>query len=222
MNGAHDLGGMDGFGPIKPEPDDYKPPFGAEWEGRVLAMTRALGASGAWNIDVGRYGIERLPAHVYLAATYYEKWFLRNEKLAVELGYVTPDELAAGHASTPAKPMPRPALKPEDAEKTTVRSTYTRPEQAPPRFSVGDRVTTRNMHPKSHTRLPRFARGKTGTVERIQGCHVYPDSYVATGDEDPQWVYTVVFDGHDLWGNDGDPNLDVSIEAFEPYLEAAG
>jgi hypothetical protein len=86
---------------------------------------------------------------------------------------------------------------------------------------VGDRVLAKNIHPKSHTRLPRFVRGHVGTIERIQGCHVYPDATVATGEEDPQWLYTVVFDGRDLWGPESDPTLEVSIEAFEPYLEAA-
>lgn len=220
MDGVHDLGGMDGFGKVKPEPED-KPPFSESWEGRVLAMTRALGKAGAWNIDVGRHGIERLPPHIYLAATYYQKWFLRNEKLCLETGLVAAEELAAGHASTPAKPLPRKVVTASDIADTLVRGSFGRPAQGPAKFKVGDRVLAKNIHPKSHTRLPRFARGHVGTIERIQGCHVYPDATVATGEEDPQWLYTVVFDGRDLWGPESDPTLEVSIEAFEPYLEAA-
>ena len=220
MDGVHDLGGMDGFGKVKPEPE-IKPPFSEVWEGRVLAMSRALGRVGAWNIDVGRHGIERLPPHIYLAATYYQKWLLRNEKLAVETGLVTAEELAAGHASTPAKALAGKVVTPDDIADTMVRGGYERPAQAPAKFKVGDRVKALNIHPKSHTRLPRFTRGHVGVIERIQGCHVYPDSYVARGEEDPQWLYTVVFSGPDLWGPDSDPTLEVSIEAFEPYLEAA-
>ncbi len=220
MDSVHDLGGMDGFGKVKPEPED-KPPFAETWEGRVLAMTRSLGSAGAWNIDFGRHGIERLPPHIYLAATYYQKWFLRNEKLCLETGLVTADELAAGHASTPAKPLPGKVVRPDDISTTMVRGSYGRPPQGPARFKVGDRVMALNIHPKTHTRLPRFVRGHVGTIERIQGCHIYPDSAATTGNDDPQWLYTVVFTGSDLWGPGSDPNLEVSIEAFEPYLEAA-
>ncbi|MGI9522420.1 MAG: nitrile hydratase subunit beta [Hyphomicrobiaceae bacterium] len=219
MNGIHDLGGMDGFGAVKPEPED-KPPFGEAWEGRVLAMTRALGAAGAWNIDVGRYGIERMPPHLYLTASYYQKWLLRNERLCLEKGFVTAEELAAGHASSPAKPFSGKVVASDDIAGTLVRSNYERVPKAEARFKIGDSVRTRNMHPKSHTRLPRFARGRVGNVERIQGCHVYPDAAVAEGREDPKWLYTVRFDGRELWGADTDPLLEVSIEAFEPYLEA--
>ena len=220
MDGVHDLGGMDGFGKVKPEPE-IKKPFGEVWEGRVLAMSRALGLAGAWNIDVGRHGIERLPPHIYLAATYYQKWFLRNEKLALEKGLVTADELAAGHASTPAKPLPGSVVTPDDISGALVRGGFEREAQGPARFKVGDRVVAKNIHPTSHTRLPRFVRGHAGRIERIQGCHVYPDSAVALGDEDPQWLYTVVFSGKTLWGPDCDPAVSVSIEAFEPYLEPA-
>lgn len=217
MNGVHDLGGMDGFGPVVEEADE--PPFHERWEGRVLGMTRLLGAIGAWNIDEGRYGIERLPPHVYLAASYYEKWFRRNEALAIERGLVTREELAAGHAAGAGVPLGK-AVTPEQAGELLTRGRYGRPQQAPAQFKVGDRVRTKNIHPKSHTRLPRFTRGHVGVIERIQGCHVYPDAYVAEGKEDPQWLYTVVFDGRELWGPDSDPTLEVSIEAFEPYLEA--
>jgi nitrile hydratase beta subunit len=220
MNGVHDLGGMDGFGEVQPESDN-KSPFSEAWEGRVLAMTRALGAVGAWNIDVGRYGIERMTPHVYLAATYYQKWFLRNERLCLEKGLVTTAELAAGHASGSAKPLSGKVVMPSDIGKTMVRGSYGRETNTTAQFKAGDRVRTKNIHPKSHTRLPRFTRGHVGVVERIQGCHVFPDTLVAKGNEDPQWLYTVVFDGRELWGADSDPMLEVSIEAFEPYLGAA-
>jgi nitrile hydratase len=82
-------------------------------------------------------------------------------------------------------------------------------------------VRTRNLNPPSHTRLPRYARGRLGTVEAIRGCHVFPDSVATGAGEDPQWLYTVVFAGRELWGEQSDPTLTVSIEAFEPYLERA-
>jgi nitrile hydratase len=82
-------------------------------------------------------------------------------------------------------------------------------------------VRAKNIHPVTHTRLPRYVRGHVGTVERDHGCHVFPDSAAIEAGENPQWLYTVVFDGRELWGEDSDPTVKVSIDAFEPYLEPA-
>jgi nitrile hydratase len=101
------------------------------------------------------------------------------------------------------------------------RGAYGRPAPAPARFKAGDRVRTKNFHTPTYTRLPRYARGHTGTVEAIRGCHVFPDSIAIGAGENPQWLYTVLFDGRELWGDSADPTLTVSIEAFEPYLEVA-
>ncbi len=87
------------------------------------------------------------------------------------------------------------------------------------KFKIGDRVRTKNIHPTTHTRLPRYARGHVGVVERLHGTHAFPDSVAAGKGDDPQWLYTVRFDAQELWGADADPKLKVSIEAFEPYLE---
>jgi nitrile hydratase len=101
------------------------------------------------------------------------------------------------------------------------RGSFSRPAGTSPRFAPGDRVRTKNINPPSHTRLPRYARGHVGVVEAIRGCHVFPDSVTTGGGENPQWLYTVVFDGRELWDKNADPTLKVSIEAFEPYLETA-
>lgn len=218
MDGIHDMGGMDGFGKVEAPPSE--PPFHAPWEGRVLAMNRAMVASREWNIDEGRYGIEILPAHLYLMTSYYERWFLRLENMCVDAGLVTREEIAAGRAQQAARPLKGDPLTPANVAKTYARGAFARQPVAPAVFKVGDRVRARNMHPKSHTRLPRFVRGHTGTVERVHGTHVYPDAAVAEKKEVPAWLYTVVFDNRDLWGPDADPTVQVSIEAFEPYLEA--
>jgi nitrile hydratase subunit beta len=218
MNGIHDMGGMDGFGKVDAPPAE--PPFHAEWEGRVLALNRVMQATGEWNIDVGRWWIETLPPAEYLASSYYRKWFVRLERLCLARGLVTKEEVAAGHADGPGRKLRR-VVPTAEAAALLSRRNYDLPPKTAARFKVGDRVTTKNMHPTSHTRLPRFARGRTGTVERIQGCHVYPDATVAEGVERPEWLYTVTFDGRELWGPDADPTVKVSIEAFEPYLETA-
>lgn len=218
MNGIHDMGGMDGFGKVEAPPQE--PPFHAEWEGRVLAMNRVMQATGEWNIDVGRWWIETLPPAEYLASSYYRKWFVRLERLCLARGLVTREEVAKGHAEGPGRKLRR-VVPAAEAAGLLSRKNYDLPPKGPAEFKVGDRVTTKNMHPTSHTRLPRFARGRTGAIERIQGCHVYPDATVAEGVERPEWLYTVTFDGRELWGPDADPTVKVSIEAFEPYLELA-
>jgi nitrile hydratase subunit beta len=217
MDGVHDMGGMDGFGAVEPEPNE--PAFHAPWEGRVLAMQRAMGYAGAWQIDMSRFAQERLPPQVYLGASYYQRWALAMEKNVVERGYAQPDELAAGHALRPGKTLPR-KLAPEAAAGLT-RGSFYRQAQAPARFKPGDRVRARNIHPPTHTRLPRYARGRVGVVELVHGCHAFPDAVAIDKGDDPQWLYTVVFDGRELWGPDADPTLKVSIDAFEPYLEPA-
>jgi nitrile hydratase beta subunit len=217
MNGVHDMGGMHGFGKVEPEPDE--PVFHAPWEGRVLAMNRAAGWLGLWNIDVGRQSRERLPAVVYLGSSYYRKWEVSLEGLCVQHGLLGEDELAAGHALRPAVPVKR-TLSAADAPRLLSRGNFERPASAPAKFKPGDRVRTRNINPPAHTRLPRYARGRTGRIETIRGCHVFPDSIVTGKGEDPHWLYTVVFDGRELWGDDADPTVKVSIEAWEPYLEA--
>ena len=186
----------------------------------MLAMQRALRATGAWNIDMSRFAQERLPAQVYLSSSYYQRWELGLERNALEHGLIDADELAAGHALRPAKPVKRVMTKDEIGQAFS-RGSFFRPARTEARFEAGDRVRAKNINPSSHTRLPRYARGHVGVVEAIRGCHVYPDSVAAGGGEHPQWLYTVVFEGRELWGEHADPTLKVSVEAFEPYLERA-
>jgi nitrile hydratase len=216
MNGVHDMGGMDGFGKVEPERNE--PVFHARWEGRMMAMTRAMGALGHWNIDIGRYGIEVLPPHVYLSSSYYRRWYFRTANLAVQRGLIGADELEAGRA---LHGKAGKTFSPADVERVSRRGSFGRTPAAPARFAVGERVRAVNIHPKSHTRLPRYVRGHAGVVERIHGAHVFPDAYVAGQGEEPQWLYTVRFDSRELWGPDADPTVRVSIDAFEPYLEHA-
>ncbi len=219
MNGLHDMGGMDGFGKVEPEAEE--PAFHAPWEGRVIALTRAMAAAGAWNIDMFRATRESQSPSVYLNSSYYKSWALVVEALAVKRGYVEPDELAAGHALHPARPLPRATLRPDDVCAAVRRGNYERPSTSPPLFAAGARVRTKNMHPATHTRLPRYARGRLGVIDRVLGFQVFPDSSALGDGDDARWLYVVVFDARELWGDDADPTLTVSIDAFEPYLDAA-
>ena len=219
MDGVHDMGGMDGFGKVEPEPNE--PVFHAPWEGRVLAMQRAMGFAGAWNTDMSRYAQERLPPATYLSVSYYKRWELAMEANVVERGYAGRDELTAGHALRQGTPLQR-KLSPELAAKGPGRGSFARETNRPALFKIGDRVRAKNIHPKTHTRLPRYVRDHVGEVVLVHGCHVFPDAVaLAMENENPQWLYTVRFDGRELWGADADPTVKVSVDAFEPYLQSA-
>jgi nitrile hydratase subunit beta len=218
MDGIHDMGGMHGFGKVEPEANE--PVFHAAWEGRCLALNRAMGAIGAWTIDEGRAGIEELMPDVYLTSSYYGKWALRLANLLIRRGFAAADEIAAGHALRPAH-APRRGFGTAEVPSTLIRGSFGRSAPTPARFKAGDRVRPKNIHPTTHTRLPRYARGRIGVVEAVRGCHVFPDTVAVGAGENPQWLYTVTFDGRELWGPDAESTLKVSIEAFEPYLDVA-
>jgi nitrile hydratase len=214
MNGAHDMGGAHGFGGVAPEPDE--PVFHADWEGRAFALVLAMGATGEWNLDESRFSRESLPPAEYLAKTYYEIWLAGLERLLADRGLAGPDEVEAGRSLRPAKPVRR-TLTPEGVAALGGSTRRDPPREA--RFAVGDRVRARNMHPPTHTRLPRYVRGRVGTIASVHGCHVFPDAHARGEGEDPQWLYSVSFAGDELWGDDGDPAATISVDAFEPYLE---
>lgn len=219
MNGGQDLGGMDGFGPVMPEPNE--PTFHAEWERRAFALTLAMAMPGGWNLDMSRFARENRPPHEYLSMSYYQIWLAGLDALMKERGLIAEDEIEAGKALHPAKPVKR-ILSAADVAQTlhrggpTERDTHTQAA-----FKAGDTVRAKTMHPAGHTRLPRYVRGHVGMIESVRGCHVFPDSNAMGKGEDPQWLYTVRFEGRELWGTDGDPTLTVSVDAWEPYLEKA-
>lgn len=219
MNGAQDLGGMMGFGPVAPEPNE--PVFHRDWERRAFAVTLAAAACGLWTLDEGRHARESLPPAQYLSKSYYDVWITALAKLAERHGLASAEEIATGRMSLPAREV-RAKLRAQDVGRGLAKGAPTdRPAPGPARFSVGDHVKTRVINPTTHTRLPRYARGKRGVVEAVRGAFVFPDSNAHGRGEDPRWLYTVRFDGAELWGADADPSTQVSIDAWEPYLEPA-
>ena len=212
-----DLGGRPGFGRVQPEPEGD--PFHANWEARTLALTLAMGATGAWNIDMSRAARETLPDYARL--TYYQIWLAALERLLSERGLATADEIAAGHARMPPLAL-KARLAAADVAAVLARGTpVEREPQQPARFAVGDAVRTRAARVPHHTRLPGYAAGKRGRIERVHGVHVFADTHAQGLGEQPQWLYTVVFDGRELWCGDATPGSTVSIDAWEPYLEHA-
>jgi nitrile hydratase subunit beta len=217
MNGAQDMGGMMGFGPVAPEQDE--PVFHAPWERRAFALTLAMSAPGGWNIDQSRAARESLNPAEYLAKSYYEIWIAGLEKLMAERGLVGADEIDAGKALHPPKPVPR-VLAAEKVPTVLASGGPTeRVAAAPQRFQVGQHVRAHNVHPTGHTRLPRYVRGRSGTITHVHGAHVLPDANAAGRGESPQWLYTVRFAARELWGEAADPTGTVSVDAWESYLE---
>jgi nitrile hydratase len=219
MNGAHDMGGMHGFGRVEPEPNE--PVFHADWEKRAFALTLAMATPGGWNIDMSRFTRENRPPAEYLSMSYYQIWFAALETLLKERALVSDDEIVVGHSLHPPKPVAH-TLSPGDVAQVLYRGGPTeRATNTTPAFKAGDKVRAKNINPPTHTRLPRYVRGHTGTIERVIGCHVFPDSNALGAGENPQWLYTVRFEACELWGADGDPSVAVSVDAWQPYLEPA-
>jgi nitrile hydratase subunit beta len=219
MNGAQDLGGMMGFGPVEPEEDE--PVFHAEWERLVFALTLAMGATGAWNLDASRHARESLDPARYLSSTYYQIWLEGLARLLREARLVTPEELATGRQVAPPAPLKR-VLAAADVDRVKATGAPTdREPRAAARFQVGDVVRARNMHVFGHTRLPRYVRGRIGEIVQVNGAHVFPDSHAHGLGEDPQWLYTVRFTARELWGEDRNGGDAVHADLWEPYLDPA-
>ena len=219
MNGVHDMGGMQNFGRVVIEKNE--PVFHASWEGRVYALNLALGAWRKWNLDAARYGLETLPPADYLAMSYYERWYARNREYLVKFGIVTRAELESGHAA-PGSLKSTPALNAEKvAAALQIGARYNRDVRVAPRFKSGQRVRARNINLTTHTRLPRYARGKTGIVVRDYGVFVFPDTDAVFMGEKPQHVYSVRFTAQELWGEQAKPQDAVYVNMWDDYLEPA-
>lgn len=218
MNGVHDMGGMHGLGRISYEKNE--PVFHAPWEGRVYAMDRAMGAWRKWNLDAWRHDIELLPPADYLRMSYYEKWLAALEKRVVKYGLVSKEESESGKAAAGATKA-IPALTPERARQIDRGIPSSKDPSIAPLFQVGQRVRARNMNPSSHTRLPRYARGKTGEIARDRGVYAFPDTNAVYRGEKRQHVYSVRFLARELWGEEASPRDFVHIDMWDDYLEHA-
>ena len=221
MNGAHDMGGMQGFGPVDAEPESDEPIFHAEWERRAFALTLTSAMIGRWNIDMSRFARERQHPIDYLEHTYYENWLAGLYKLLVEAGLVTEDELAAGKPLTsPTDPDQISVADAEAAVKLLNRGGPTQMDSdRPPAFKTGDKVRVLNLHPAGHTRAPRYTRGREGVIHHGHGVHVFADEH-AKGNRVGEHLYSVRFQARDLWGPQAPARDAVHVDLWEPHLEA--
>lgn len=218
MNGVHDMGGMHGLGPIEVEKDE--PVFHAEWEAKMFALNLASGFLGKWNIDISRFAREQMPAAEYLATTYYEHWLWGLRKLLVDRGLVTAKELEAGRPE--AKATEVPVLRFADVAKALSNRRAARlDDEVPPKFKPGDRVVARNSNPTGHTRLPRYARGRQGIIDRDHGVFIFADTNAMGLGKKPQHVYSVRFTACELWGAEASARDRVYVDLWDDHLDAA-
>ena len=214
MRGGHDLGGRQGFGPVDPEPDE--PVFHDEWEKRVFALTLATGMLGQWNIDQSRHARERQHPVAYLEQSYYENWLAGTEKLLLEAGLISEEELESGTA----KAKSGQDLRIPDAKAArkilTSGGPAARETENPPRFAVGNEVIVERRHTPGHTRAPDYVQGCRGLVRDHHGAHIFPDAN-SRGVPTAHHLYSVEFSSRELWGGDAEP-FDVLIDLWEPYL----
>ncbi len=219
MNGVHDMGGMHGMGPIEPEKNE--PVFHSPWEARVFALNRAVGSWGKWNIDASRHVKELIPPVQYLRTSYYEKFLIGMTELLVNSGLVTRDEVASGKPARGSQKTTPPLTADKVPALVSTGVPASRTVPAEPKFRVGQRVRARNIHPTGHTRLPRYARGKVGTVLRDEGVFVFPDTNAHFLGEKPQHVYSVRFAARELWGDQSNAQDAVYVNLWDDHLEPA-
>ena len=209
MNGVHDLGGMDGFGPVDVEANE--PVFHHPWERVVFGLVVATSAQRLRNVHRFRHAIERMDPKHYLSSSYYEHWLTATATLLVEMGIVTLAELEAGVGG--CIPLSAPAR--ADSGISPAASV------AAPRFAVGSPIVVRNLHPLGHTRCPRYVRGRRGVVTRVDGVFALPDVAAHTSQRCEQYAYNVRFDSRELWGSAADSAVAVYVDLWESYLEAS-
>ncbi len=219
MNSVHDMGGMHGLGPVQYERNE--PVFHAPWEGRTFALVLAAAAWRKWSLDALRYQIELIPAAEYLRMSYYEKWFTAVTERLVQSGLITRGEVESGKPAAGSRKAIPPLTAAQVPAMLRSGALASRDTAVTPRFQAGQLVRTRNINPTGHTRLPRYARDKCGTVERDRGVYVFPDTIAHSLGENPQHVYSVRFTARELWGDQTSPRDSVYIDLWDDYLEPA-
>jgi nitrile hydratase subunit beta len=217
MNGVHDMGGMDGFGPVRP--DGNEAPFEYPWEAHAFAHLLACGALGKWNNDAVRSRFESFGPSDYLAMRYFERWNLGLIRLLLDAGLVTEKEISTGRADPTARKGAPPLREEDVATVLAAGEPYDRAISQAPIFPDGSRVRAKTIHTETHTRLPRYVRGKRGMIDRRHGAFVFPDTNARMLGEHPQHLYSVRFDAAELWGDRGDARAPVYIDIWERHLE---
>ena len=220
MDGIHDMGGMQGYGAAPVVPRD-EPVFAEPWEGRAFGLSLLSMRVSGTNLNAFRHAMERLHPLHYLGEGYYGRWLNGAENLLVDSGILAPGAVDARARRLQGEQVDEPPVpEPHKPDYKPTAAGSIREVDAPPRFAVGDRVRARDLHPLGHTRLPRYVRGRVGTVALVQRPELLPDSHAHFQGENAQHLYAVRFDSRELWGPDAEP-FAMYVDLCEQYLEPA-
>ncbi|RAI54593.1 nitrile hydratase subunit beta [Roseicella frigidaeris] len=201
MDGVHDLGGRQGFGPVRHT--EFAPAFHAGWEKRINALYSLAVKRGIFNMDEYRHAIERMEPRHYLSASYFERTMTSLATLCVEKGVLTREALEA--AAGGGFPLARPSAPGRG--------------NAPDRetFRPGDHVQVRDEHFAGHVRMPGYIRGKRGVVVSESPAYPFPDAHAHGVEAADEPTYDVRFRSEELWPNGGESAL-VHVAVFQSYL----
>jgi nitrile hydratase beta subunit len=219
MDGIADIGGSEGWGTVK-APTRDEPVFAEPWEGRAFALTLlTMGRVSGQNLDAFRHALERLDRTAYLDDGYYGRWLNAAELMLTDSAILAPGAIDARARRIAGEEVEEPPVpEPNKPDYAATGAGSLREVDAPAAFAVGDRVRAKDVSPATHTKLPRYVRGHVGVVEVVQPAHLLPDTHAHFQGENPQHVYSVRFDSHELWGADAE-DFALTIELFESYLE---
>ncbi|MGI9001562.1 MAG: nitrile hydratase subunit beta [Pseudonocardia sp.] len=221
MDGISDMGGTEGWGPVT-APTRDEPPFAEPWEGRAFALTLlTMGRVSGRNLDAFRHALERLDRADYLDDGYYGRWLNAAELMLTDSAILAPGAIDARARTITGEAVEEPPVpEPRKPDYAPTAAGSLRTVAEAPAFAVGDTVRARSTPSEGHTKLPRYVRGHTGVVEVVQPAHLLPDTHAHFQGENPQYVYSVRFDSHELWGESAE-DFALTVELYESYLEPA-
>lgn len=216
MDGIHDLGGRQGFGPV--DTGEREEAFHEPWEARTYGLVRGMTRASDWSIDWFRFCRELIDPVDYLSRPYYDQWLQTYAAMLINSGLATVDEIARGKASGGLPELPK-AMTPGEVETAKKVALDAGRESGPrPAFAPGDAVTLKALGSPTHTRLPGYLRGRSGTVEAYRGNHILPDAN-ALGEERAEPLYTVWFYASELWPEAAGRNDRIYADVWESYIE---
>jgi nitrile hydratase beta subunit len=222
MDGVHDMGGMHGFGPVVESGAELA--YHERWEPRVFAIQMLVGLEGLGAGPGGRPVREEMDPAQYLAASYYERWLFSAEQRLLRKGTITPGEVDGVMERLDGGELMPVHHDPSMAERIVANLRAAYPMDAPPRrvrFSCGQRVRVKRMHPTGHTRCPRYVRGAVGAIESVRGADRLPDRAVYGEKVTPEPVYSVAFRSQELWGPGAETPWTVLLDLWDSYLDPA-
>jgi len=216
MDGIHDLGGRHGFGKIDVEEEEVQ--FHHPYEARVRSIVNAMTQAPDWSIDWFRHCRELIEPADYLTRPYFDQWAQTYGAMLVNSGWATIDELATGKSAAPVEGLP-PPVSAERARAAVLKARRFDSEiSKKPQYSPSDSVRTITDVTNGHTRLPGYARGRSGTVIAHHGAHIYPDA-MAVNEKCYEHLYTIEFPLQQLWPENTDSTDSVTLDLWETYLE---